>query len=91
MFDQDEQVFAGLKAGARGYVLKDAPPATIVAAVRAAGQGQATLAPALTTRLVERFTVLARREADPDALTERELAILAGLAEGQPYKEIAAS
>jgi len=88
-FDQDEQVFACLKAGARGYVLKDAAPAVIVAAIRAASQGQAALAPALTTRVMERFAVLAQRGADPDALTTRELAILAGMVQGLPYKVIA--
>jgi DNA-binding NarL/FixJ family response regulator/two-component sensor histidine kinase len=88
-FDQDEQVFAGLKAGARGYVLKDAPAATIVAAVRAAGQGQAALPAGMTTRLVDRFAALARRDVDPDALTDREVEILACIAEGLPYKTIA--
>ncbi|HMA36770.1 MAG TPA: response regulator [Chloroflexia bacterium] len=89
-FDQDEQVFASLKAGARGYILKDAPPAAIAAAVRAASQGQAVLPPPLATRVVERFAVLAQREGDPDALTARERAILGGMAQGLPYKQIAA-
>jgi DNA-binding NarL/FixJ family response regulator/signal transduction histidine kinase len=89
-FDQDEQIFASLQAGARGYVLKDAAPATIVAAVRAASQGQASLPPTLTTRLVDRFAVLAQREGNPDTLTERELEILACMAQGLAYKTIAA-
>jgi DNA-binding NarL/FixJ family response regulator len=90
MFDQDEQVFASLKAGARGYVLKDAAPETIVAAIRAASHGQSSLSPRLATRVVERFTVLARREVDPDALTEREVEVLRYMAKGLPYKLIAA-
>ena len=90
MFDQDEQVFASLKAGARGYVLKDAAPASILAAVRAASHGESSLPPTLATRVVERFSVLAQREVDPDTLTEREREILACMARGTPYKEIAA-
>ncbi len=89
MFDQDEQVFAGLKAGARGYVLKDALPAAILAAVRAASHGDAVLAPAIATRLVARFSVLAQRDVDPDSLTERELEVLRCMERGMPYKEIA--
>ena len=90
MFDQDEQVFASLKAGARGYVLKDAAPETIVAAVRAASHGESSLPPTLTTRVVERFSVLAQREVDPNALSERELEMLGCMAQGLPYKVIAA-
>jgi DNA-binding NarL/FixJ family response regulator len=89
-FDQDEQIFASLQAGARGYVLKDAAPATIVAAVRAASQGQAALPPTLTTRVVNRFAVLAQREVNPDTLTAREVEILTGMAHGTPYKTLAA-
>lgn len=90
MFDQDEQLFASLKAGARGYVLKDAAPDTIVAAVRAASHGESALSPTLATRVVERFTALAQREVDPDALTARELELLTYMAQGLPYKAIAA-
>ncbi len=88
MFDQVEEVFAGLKAGARGYLLKDAAPAAIVQAVRAASRGESSLSPALVTRVLDRFAVLARREVDPDALTEREMDILGCMARGMPYKQI---
>jgi NarL family two-component system response regulator LiaR len=90
VFDQNEEVFAGLKAGARGYLLKDATPATVIAAVRAARRGESSLAPALATRVMDRFAVLAQREVDPDALTEREMEILGCMAQGMPYKEIGA-
>ncbi len=88
VFDQDEEVFAALKAGARGYLLKDATPAAIVAAVRAARRGESSLTPSLATRVMNRFAVLAQREVDPDALTEREVGILACMAQGMPYKQI---
>lgn len=88
VFDQAEEVFAALKAGARGYLLKDATPAAVIAAVRAAGRGESALAPALVTRVMDRFAVLARREVDPDALTEREMEILGCMSEGMPYKQI---
>jgi DNA-binding NarL/FixJ family response regulator/signal transduction histidine kinase len=88
IFDQDEEIFAALKAGARGYLLKDATPAAILAAVRAACAGESSLAPALATRVMDRFAVLAQREVDPDALTERELEILGCMAQGMPYKQI---
>jgi DNA-binding NarL/FixJ family response regulator len=90
MSDQDEAIFSSLKAGARGYVLKDASPETFVAAVRAASHGESSLPPSATTRVVDRFAILAQREVDPDALTERELEILARMAKGTPYKKIAA-
>ena len=90
MSDQDEAIFASLKAGARGYVLKDAPLETFVAAVRAASHGESSLPPSATTRVVDRFAILAQREVDPDALTERELEILGYMAQGLPYKAIAA-
>ncbi len=90
VFDQSEEVFAALKAGARGYLLKDATPAAVIAAVRAAGRGEASLAPALATRVMDRFAVLAQREVDPDALTEREMEILGCIAQGMPYKQIGA-
>ena len=90
MLDHDEHVFASLKAGARGYLLKDATQETFVAAVRAASQGQSLLPPAVVTRVVDRFTVLAQREVDSSTLTWREVEILEDMAKGLPYKEIAA-
>ena len=59
-FDLDEYVFAALQAGASGFLLKDAPRASLLAAVRAVAAGDVLLSPVVTRRLVERF---ARRPA----------------------------
>jgi len=57
-FDVDGYVYAALKAGATGYLLKDVAPRDLVAAVRAAAVGEALLAPAVTRRLIERYVAL---------------------------------
>ena len=88
-FDQEEHVFAALKAGARGYLLKDTAPELLLTTIRAAARGESLLPPALTTRVVNRFVVLAQRETDPDALNTRELEVLTLMATGAPYKVIA--
>lgn len=92
-FDMDEYVYAAMKAGACGFLLKDAPPESLVEAVRAAARGDALLAPAITRRLVEEFV---RRPApgstSPEALaplTPRERDVLAEVARGHSNAEIA--
>lgn len=88
-FDQEEHVFAALKAGARGYLLKDSAPETLLATIRAAARRESLLPTALATRVVDRYVALAQREADPDALNDRELEVLTLIATGAPYKTIA--
>jgi DNA-binding NarL/FixJ family response regulator len=94
-FDEDRVVYDALKAGASGFLLKTAPPAQLVDAVRTVAAGEALLAPTITRRLVEDFV---RRpppgEVAPErlqALTEREREVLALIAAGRSNPEIAAA
>ncbi len=64
-FDLDEYVFAAMRAGASGYLLKDTPAKELVAAVRVIAQGEALLSPSVTKRLIEEFT----RQPEPEAAT----------------------
>jgi len=83
-FDLDEYVFEALNAGASGFVLKDDPPEKLVDAIRTVAAGEALLSPAVTRRVIARFTRLARptRPAELDTLTARELDVLRLVAEG---------
>ena len=92
-FDLDEYVYAALKAGARGFQLKDAGPVLLAQAVHAAAGGDALIAPSVTARLLGAFAESgpASPPAQPvEALTEREEQILAAVARGRTNSEIAA-
>jgi DNA-binding NarL/FixJ family response regulator len=91
-FDLDEYVYAALRAGARGFLLKDAGPALLAQAVHAAANGDALIAPSITTRLLTAFANAgpsgpARQPIDP--LTDREEQVLAAVARGRTNNEIA--
>jgi DNA-binding NarL/FixJ family response regulator len=95
-FDLDEYVFAGLKAGASGFLLKDAPPAELLTAIRTVAGGDAVLAPTATRRLIDQFVPLLPdpgRQQDRDALlsklTDREQTVFVQLAAGRSNREIA--
>jgi DNA-binding NarL/FixJ family response regulator len=92
-FDLDEYVYEALRAGASGFVLKDAPPSQLAEAVRTVAAGETLLAPAVTKRLVERFVRRPTPGADKHQrlaeLTERELEVLRLIARGLANGEIA--
>jgi len=90
-FDLDEHVYAALAAGASGFLLKDAPAAQLVHAIRVAAAGDALLAPSVTRRLIARFAPNPPLAIPglPTDLTSRETEVLSLLAEGLSNAEIA--
>lgn len=91
-FERDEYIFGALRAGASGFLLKNAPPEDLIEAVRVVAAGNALLAPSVTQRLIDEFT----RRPSPrvltpelDLLTDRELETLRLLAQGLANAEIA--
>jgi DNA-binding NarL/FixJ family response regulator len=95
-FDLDEYVYAALRAGAGGFLLKDVPPADLVSAIRAVAGGDAVVAPSVTRRLIEAFAPHLPDPADGSAallqrLTERERDVLLEVARGRSNQEIAAA
>jgi DNA-binding NarL/FixJ family response regulator len=95
-FDLDQYVYAGLRAGASGFLLKDARPAELAAAAHAVAAGDAVIAPSATRRLLETFTPLlptpeqdAARAAALTALTDREHDVLRQVAQARTNREIA--
>jgi DNA-binding NarL/FixJ family response regulator len=95
MFDDDESVFAVMRAGARGYLLKDADQGELIRAIKGVHHGEAIFGPAIAQRMMQYFSglshgagVAGRADPFPD-LTEREREILALIAQGHPNQMIA--
>ncbi len=91
-FDPDEYVYGALRAGASGFLLKDAPPEELVHAIAVCARGDALLAPSVTRRLVEEFAArpeVAPPSGDAARLTEREHEVLLLIARGLSNGEIA--
>jgi DNA-binding NarL/FixJ family response regulator len=90
-FDLDEYVYAALRAGASGFLLKDTPPAELLAAIRIIAAGEALLAPSITSKLIREFARQAPASPRPalDVLTDREQDVLALVARGFSNAEIA--
>ncbi|MBI4789104.1 MAG: response regulator transcription factor [Chloroflexi bacterium] len=97
-FDTDELVFAGIRAGAKGYLLKDAPSEVLIDAIRRVAAGESILNPTVARKVLEEFQRVSRSPAAPgraaepllEKLTEREIEILQGMMDGFANKEIGA-
>jgi DNA-binding NarL/FixJ family response regulator len=95
MFDDDDSVFAAMRSGARGYILKDADKDELVRAIVAVERGEAIFSPAIAQRMIQYFTTTPGRQSTPkkpdefDELTERELEILDLIAQGHNNMVIA--
>lgn len=93
-FDHDEYVYEALRAGASGFLLKNAPAADILRAIHAVREGEAMLAPAVTRRLLTDFAARPPQQASSstafDGLTEREQEVVRAIATGFSNDEIAA-
>jgi DNA-binding NarL/FixJ family response regulator len=92
LFEDDDSVFMALRAGARGYVLKDADEEEMMLSIRAVAKGEAIFSPAIATRVLAYFATSAQGSAPPQAfptLTDREREILHLIARGHPNRSIA--
>ncbi|GAB3936338.1 response regulator transcription factor [Kribbella albertanoniae] len=86
-FDLDEYVYGALRGGAAGFILKDAGPALLAEAVRAAHAGDALVSPSITARLLRQFTPVSQTRTP---LTDREADVVKAIARGRTNHEIAA-
>ena len=89
MYEESDLIFESLRAGATGYLLKNMPPAELVAAVVQARMGGSPLSMRITRKIVGHFREIKKSDSEKETLTKRENEILSLLAKGALYKEIA--
>jgi NarL family two-component system response regulator LiaR len=87
-FGDDQKVFAAIRAGASGFLLKDVSPGDLALAIHAAQRGEASLAPGIATKLMQEIAVGGSTTNEEQSLTEREYAVLALIAQGRSNKQI---
>ena len=90
-FDREDYLFEALRAGASGFLLKNASPERLIESVRIVARGDALLSPEVTRRVIERFNAPAPEPKRPPELTDREYEVLVELARGASNAEIAKS
>jgi two-component system, NarL family, response regulator DegU len=90
-FDRDDYIFEGIKAGARGYLLKETPAEDLLATIRRVHAGESVIQPRIASRLIAEFATGRSTPASPayEPLSERERQVLRLLADGRSNKEIA--
>lgn len=87
-YSDDDYIFRGIEAGARAYLLKDAPRDELFRAIRAIHRGESLIQPVVATRVLNRLSELSRRAPSAEELSERELDVLRLMAKGAANKEI---
>lgn len=87
-FGDDQKVFAAIRSGATGFLLKDISPQDLALAIHAAQRGEASLAPGIATKLMQGIAVGGNPTNEEQSLTEREYAVLALIAKGRSNKQI---
>jgi DNA-binding NarL/FixJ family response regulator len=89
-YSDDDYIFSGIEAGARAYLLKDAPREDLFKAIRSVYRGESLIQPVVASKLLDRFSQLSRRTPSVEELSERELEVLCLMAKGAANKEISA-
>jgi len=90
-YNNDEYIFKGIEAGARAYLLKDAPRDELFKAIRAVSRGESLIEPAVAGKVLDRLTELSRQASPVEILSEREVEVLTLIARGASNKIIADS